>query len=126
MSKSTSRNLYLVSLAILIVGGILLAVSIPGGTTQETATGTYTTTIGKPGLFVFADILFVIGGIVGLVAWIGALVKMARLGQWVWFILLLVASGITMLIYIFAGPTTPPNARMNPAPYPQNPPYPQH
>jgi hypothetical protein len=32
------------------------------------------------------------------------------LGQWVWFILLIVFSGITMLVYIFAGPTQPANS----------------
>lgn len=124
MSKSTSRNLYLAAVAIEIIGVILFILSLRGGTATPTSTGT-SITPGSPLLFGFAIFLFFAGGIVSLVAWIGALIKMAKLGQWVWFILLLVASGITMLVYIFAGPTTPSSAKMNPAPYPPNPSYPQ-
>ena len=50
-------------------------------------------------------LLVALGNLLALVAWIGALVKTARLGRWGWFIFLLLFSAITMLIYIFAGPT---------------------
>ena len=79
MERKTSRNLYLIGLLLVIIASVLLAV---GG-------------IGA------------VGGILAIVAWIGALVKTARLSQWLWFILLIVFSGITMLVYIFAGPTKP-------------------
>ena len=55
-------------------------------------------------------LLLIVGGIFSLIAWIGALIKTAKLGQWLWFILLIVFSGITMLVYIFAGPTKPANS----------------
>jgi hypothetical protein len=47
-----------------------------------------------------------------VIAWIGALIKTAQLGQWLWFVLVLLLSGtvIMMLVYIFAGPTKPANS----------------
>ena len=66
-----------------------------------------TATPGNPALFGIALVLIFIGTIPMLIAWIGALVKMAQLRQWVWFVLLLIASGFTMLVYIFVGPQTP-------------------
>jgi uncharacterized protein (DUF486 family) len=54
-----------------------------------------------------AILLLIVGSVFALIAWIGALIKTAKLGQWLWFILLIVFSGITMLVYIFAGPTQP-------------------
>lgn len=111
MERKTSRNLYLVSLVLWIVGIILFAVAggIAAANSTVNADGTVNTAasagVGIPALI--AIILFIIAGILGLIAWIGALIKTAQLSQWVWFILLIVFSGITMLVYIFAGPTEP-------------------
>lgn len=52
-----------------------------------------------------AVILAVVGGIVFAVAWIGALVRTARLGRWGWFVLLLLFSVISVLIYLLWGLT---------------------
>jgi hypothetical protein len=107
MKKSLSRTLYLIGLGILILGMISLFVSIPGGTTTTNPYGGTTATPGNSALFGIALVLIFIGTLPMLIAWIGALVKMAHLRQWAWFVLLLVVSGITMLVYIFAGPETP-------------------
>jgi hypothetical protein len=108
MRKSTSRWLYLGGIVIAIIATILLVVSLQGSSTSTSASGTTTvTSIGNPGLLSVSVILYVISGIIAAVGWIGALVKTARLGRWGWFICLLLLSGITMLVYIFAGPTTP-------------------
>ncbi|HEX9133079.1 MAG TPA: hypothetical protein VF844_12370 [Ktedonobacteraceae bacterium] len=61
---------------------------------------------GNPALFWLAIGMYVVGGIIAFVGYIGAPIKMALLEQWLWFILLLVFSGITMLVYIFVGPET--------------------
>ncbi len=112
MERKTSRNLYLIALLLEIVGIILFVV----GTGAAVATANSDGTVSAAGgtsfgiLSIIATILLVVGSIFALIAWIGALVKTARLGQWVWFILLIVFSGITMLVYIFAGPTQPANA----------------
>ncbi|BCL83037.1 hypothetical protein ccbrp13_55020 [Ktedonobacteria bacterium brp13] len=60
-------------------------------------------------LTVIGGLLVFIGGILVLIAWIGALIKTAKLGRWGWFVCLIIFSGITLLIYIFWGPTTPKN-----------------
>jgi hypothetical protein len=111
MERKTSRNLYLIGLLLIIVATVLFVV---GGTAALAATttnpdGTVNTSAGAGlGIMVLiAIIVYVVGGILALIAWIGALIKTARLSQWLWFILLLVFSGITMLVYIFAGPTKP-------------------
>jgi len=109
MRKSLSRNLYLIGLVVVIVGVVLLVVSLAGSTTATNAYGTTTVTnIGNPALFGVGIILEIVGGIISFIGYIGALVRTAQLGRWGWFVCLLLLSGITMLIYIFAGPETPP------------------
>jgi hypothetical protein len=122
MRKSVSRNLYLLALVFAIVAIVLIVLSASGSTVNTIQNGSYSiptvTSIGNPGLF-FAGIgLAVVGGIFSLIAWIGALVRTAQLGRWGWFVCLIVLSGITMLIYIFAGPTTPANQPVYTGQYP--------
>ena len=81
-------------------------------------------------LFVTGIILVSLSAIPYLVAWIGALVNLARLQQWIWFVLLLIFQWITLLIYLIAGPTTPRFQQypqymppQQPQNYPQQPPY---
>ncbi|HEV2579359.1 MAG TPA: hypothetical protein VGT44_00790 [Ktedonobacteraceae bacterium] len=130
MRKALSRTLYLIGLVICIVGGILLGVSFAGSTTGiDPNTGATTiTSIGNPALFGIGIFLLVIGGILGFIAYVGALIKTAMLGRWGWFVCLLVISGITMLVYIFAGPETRPAAQVPmgypPQAYPPPPGYP--
>jgi hypothetical protein len=115
MSKALSRNLYLIALGVIIVAAILLIAGLAGSTTTTDANGyTRVTSIGNPALFGIAIFLFVVGGIVGFVAYIGALIKMATLGRWGWFVCLLLISGITMLVYMIAGPETRPYAQVPP------------
>ncbi|HEY7342028.1 MAG TPA: hypothetical protein VH591_14205 [Ktedonobacterales bacterium] len=112
MERSTSRNLYLIGLVLEIVGIILFIVGTTAAIATSDANGVPSdagaTSFGILGLI--AILVLAVGGVLALVAWIGALVKTAKLGQWLWFILLIVFSGITMLVYIFAGPTQPANS----------------
>lgn len=112
MKKSVSRVLYLLAL-LLGIGGIAIFVYGASGGDMNTLNALAT----SGHLFVAADmnnstltaigaLLVALGSLLALIAWIGALVKTARLGRWGWFVFLLIFSGITMLIYIFAGPTT--------------------
>ena len=105
MRKSLSRMLYLIGLVVVIVGGILEGVSLAGMHMDQT-TGAITGA--NSGLLIVAGLLLAVGGILAFVAWIGALVKTTQLGRWGWFVCLIIFSGITMLIYIFAGPETRP------------------
>jgi hypothetical protein len=111
MERKTSRNLYLAGLILAIIATVLLVVStvvLAAGSTVN-ADGTLNTTAGTGIgiLAIVASVVYIVAAVLLLVAWIGALIKSARLSQWMWFVLLLLFSGITMLVYIFAGPTEP-------------------
>lgn len=112
MKKSTSRTLYLLAILLHIVG---IAVFVYGAVGSNL--GDLNSLASSGHLFVSSDmsnplftaigaLVFALGGLLALIAWIGALIRTAQLGRWVWFVFLLLFSGITMLIYIFAGPTT--------------------
>lgn len=108
MRKSTSRTLYLLGVAVAIVATVLLIPSLAGSTTSTDAYGAvHVTSIGNPPLFAVSIALYCAAGILGFIAWIGALIRMAQFQEWTWFVLLIVLSGITMLVYIFAGPDQP-------------------
>ncbi len=114
MRKSVSRTLYLLAILCTIVAGVLVFLGLQGSTVNAIQTGTYSfsgtiTSIGNPTLFYAGIAVAGIGGLLSLIAWIGALIRTAQLGRWGWFVCLIIFSGITMLIYIFAGPTTPAN-----------------
>ena len=111
MSKVHSRILYLIGLGICLLATIPLIFGLIG----STFTTTYLpnggvvhemSAFGNPAMFWLAIGLYVVGGISAFAGYLGALIKMAQLEQWLWFILLLVFSGITMLVYIFVGPET--------------------
>ena len=112
MKKSVSRVLYLLALLLTIGGSVLFYFGAGGGNMN-----TFNALVASGHLFVAADmndarftglgaLLVALGTLLAVVAWLGALIKTARLGRWGWFLCLLLFSGLTMLIYIFAGPTT--------------------
>ncbi|HEX9067353.1 MAG TPA: hypothetical protein VF807_01195 [Ktedonobacterales bacterium] len=104
MQRATSRNLYLAGLVLAIIGGVVFVLSLSGASADAT---TGAVTGGNAILALVATVIFLVAGVLSAIGYIGALIKLAQLGQWVWFVLLLLFSGITMLIYIFAGPTQP-------------------
>lgn len=127
MKKSTSRNLYLLALLLDIVGVVLFVIGAVGSNLND-----LNTLAASGHLFVSADmsnpmftaigaLLVALGGLLFLIAWIGALIRTAQLGRWGWFVCLLVLSGITMLVYIFGGPTTSVNQPVGQFPYGQQP-----
>lgn len=109
MERKTSRNLYLIAILLEIVGAVLFAVGAGAAAATANSDGTLSATGGTSFgiLSIIALLVIVVGSVLALIAWIGALIKLAKLGQWVWFILMFLFSGITMLVYIFAGPTEP-------------------
>jgi hypothetical protein len=111
MSKGQSRVWFLVGVGIALLATVPLVFGLLGSTfsTVYPPSGGVVHELiafGNPALFWLAIGMYVVGGIVAFVGYLGALIKMAQLEQWIWFILLLVFSGITMLVYIFAGPET--------------------
>jgi hypothetical protein len=53
-------------------------------------------------------ILLVGGGILQLIAWILALVRSAKMGSWVWFVVVLLISQLGTLLYALFGPADRP------------------
>lgn len=93
MKKTLSLILYIVGVLLLIA-----AAKIPflyGGTAAP-----------------LAVILAVVGGIVFAVAWIGALIRTVQLGRWGWFVLLLLFSVVSLLVYLLWGSTPEKVARV--------------
>lgn len=50
-------------------------------------------------------VILLIGSLISLIAWIGALVRSAKMGSWGWFVVVLIFSGLGTLIYVLAGPS---------------------
>ena len=111
MSKRTIGIFFIISVLMDLVGVGLIIGGLVGSTYTTTQNGYSTnaqvTSFGNLPLFVTGVILVSLSAIPYLVAWIGALVNLARLQQWVWFVLMLIFQWITLLIYLIAGPTTP-------------------
>ncbi|HEX7737280.1 MAG TPA: hypothetical protein VF458_20710 [Ktedonobacteraceae bacterium] len=113
MSKSLCRLFYLFGILALLIGGLLLTQGyagrppLPGGVFLP---GSILRTV--RGITILTGlIVLALASLSGLASWLGALVRTAHLRRWGWFISLLVFTGIALLLYVFAGPTTPPPAR---------------
>jgi hypothetical protein len=125
MSKRTIGIFFIINVIMALVGVGLIVAGLIGSTYTTTGNG-YTTTgqIGNVPLFVTGVVIASLSGIPYLIAWIGALINLARLQQWVWFIVVLIFHWIALLVYLIAGPTTPPGVPqyaqyMPPQGYPQ-------
>ncbi len=130
MSKRTIGIFFIISILMDLIGVGLIIAGFAGSTYTTTNNGNTTnaqlTSMGHPALFAIGVILAVLSSIPFLIAWIGALINLARIQEWVWFILMIFFSWITLLIYLIAGPTTrraPQYAPYMPPQQPQN--YPQ-
>jgi hypothetical protein len=130
MRKSVSRTLYLLAILCAIAAVVLIFLGLQGSTVVTSQTNysvsATVTSIGHPALFFAGVAAAILGGILAFISWIGALVMTAKLGRWGWFVCLLLLSGITLLIYIFAGPTTSANQPVYAGQYPPQPYPPQY
>jgi hypothetical protein len=111
MSKRTIGIFFIISIIMDLVGAGLIIGGLVGSTYTTTNNGYSTnvqpTSIGNTPLFVAGIVIVSLSAIPYLIAWIGALINLARLQEWVWFVLMLIFQWITLLVYLFAGPTTP-------------------
>lgn len=108
MRKKTIGILFILSVILLLVAiGLVVAGLIGSTSVYDPYTGNNNiTSIGHPALLIAGIILYALAFVPFVVAWIGALVNLARLQQWVWFVLMFVFSGICLIVYLFAGPET--------------------
>jgi hypothetical protein len=112
MSKRTIGIFFIVSVIMDLIGAGLIVGGLVGSTYTTTNNGYSTTaqitSFGNLPLFIVGVIILSLSAIPFLVAWIGALINLARLQQWVWFVLMLIFNWITLIVYLIAGPTTKP------------------
>jgi drug/metabolite transporter (DMT)-like permease len=109
MRRSLVRRFYWSGLALIVVGVGVLLLSLAGGvTTTVNNLGQSTSTPNNTPLFIVGVAIASLGALAVGVAWIGALIRTAQLGQWAWFVLLLVFQGVMLLVYVIAGPDQPP------------------
>jgi hypothetical protein len=130
MSKRTIGIFFIISVLMDVIGVGFIIGGVIGSTYNTTYYGNTTnaqvTSMGHPALFAIGLILVLLSSIPFLIAWIGALINLARLQEWVWLVLMIIFSWITMIIYLIAGPTTRRAPQYAPyMPPQQQPPYPQ-
>jgi hypothetical protein len=105
LSKRTILYLMLGSIVLFILGIVLSVIAVGGATTD--ATGAVTGASTSASIFALVALgSYIIGGILALIGWIGALIKTATIGAWGWFVVVLILSGLGALIYGIAGPET--------------------
>src|SRR5260370_38431889 len=103
MSKRTIGILFILTVIMAIVGVGLIVAGVVGSTFTTTGNG-YSTTghFGNLTLFIIGVILASLPGIPYLIAWISALVNLARFQQWVWFVLVFIFLRFLSSIYLCA------------------------
>jgi hypothetical protein len=104
MSKATVRTVFVMGLVLWVVGAVLAALTMHDGQTPSSA-------VYSAGLALVA-----IGALIEVVSWFLALISVAILGRWGWFVGLLILGLvglllIVMAIYSFIGPTQSRAAR---------------
>jgi hypothetical protein len=129
MRKKTI-NIFIIISVVLFVAGISLIIAGNIGSTTVYNPSTNendVTSIGNPALTFFGSIFFTLSWVPFTVAWIGALISLARLQEWAWFVCMLIFGGFCLIVYLFAGPETPKVAQYPQYPQYQQPPqYPQN
>ncbi|HEY7347920.1 MAG TPA: hypothetical protein VH599_06330 [Ktedonobacterales bacterium] len=120
MRKKTIMWLVLTALVLTIIGIALFVPSIATVTSHCTPEQINTNTCsvslqgGQATGVVIGSILLLASGIIWLVAWIGALIRSAKMQTWVWFVIVLLFSGLGTLIYALFGPKDRPAPTMYP------------
>ncbi|HEX8730113.1 MAG TPA: hypothetical protein VF739_15890 [Ktedonobacterales bacterium] len=97
MRKSTILVFWVGGLLFTVIGAILL-IQTPLQEIEAPASLTLQSPLMIP---VF---LLLIAGVSNLIAWIGALILLIRLGAWGWVVAIIVLSGIGMLAFLVFGP----------------------
>jgi len=106
MDKSVSRWLYIFGFIIMLIGGGFLVYAFSSGPFPAQNT-VITTQVNHPFWAMIGSIIALVGYLLGLVAWIGAVARTAQLSRWIWFVCLIILPFLGMLCYIFFGPRSP-------------------
>lgn len=108
MNKKLIRGFYLVGLALGLVAAPLIVFSFMGSTFSQQIVAGHSTLvqIGHLPLFILGVVIAVLASALIVIAWLGALYRVAQLQRWGWFIGLLVFAGVGLLAYVIADPET--------------------
>lgn len=114
MSKRAILWLTLIGIALAIIGAILAVpvaasavqhctqAQINAGTCQPNVPSNEALRVGS------GVILFLLAAILHLIAWIGSLVRSARMGSWAWFVVVLLLNEVGLLLYALFAPRDRP------------------
>jgi hypothetical protein len=111
--------LYIPGIVLMIQGYMVLF-----QTSTQMAYSTSVTTNFSNGLGAFTSFLMggalmvIVGGVVLLVARIGALMELGKAQDWVWFVLMIIFGWIVLLVYLIAVPKPKPAPQYVASPYP--------
>lgn len=114
MRKRTILWLDVIALLLAIIGAVVLIPTVLSAaqtcTQAQIDAGTCTPNVsaGVGAGIVICVILFIVAGILGTIAWIGALIRTAKMQTWGWFVVVLIFHGLGTLIYAIAGPSDQP------------------
>jgi hypothetical protein len=114
MRKRTILWLVVSAIVLAIIGAVIFAPSIGSAashcTQQQLNTNTCSITLqgAQAAGVTIGAILWLVSAVLWLIAWIGALVRSARMGSWGWFVIVLIFSGLGTLIYALFGPSDRP------------------
>lgn len=99
--------------ALLVLAFVFAVTHTPPGSVNGSVSSTFA------GLFGGGIVLIGIGGIVDLVARVGALIEMAKAQKWVWFVLTILFGWLVLITYLIAVKPEPDAVSQ----YPVHPPY---
>lgn len=88
--------LFWVAGVVLTVVGLILALQIPPAEWQAAPS------LQSP--IMIPVVLLIIASVANLIAWIGALVLAGRIGEWIWFIGMLIFGTLGLLVFLVFGP----------------------
>lgn len=117
MSKKTILWLALISDILVVIGLVVYLPSVFSAvqsaqscSAEQLSAGTCTPNVAASvgAGFLIGILLFILAGIPGLIAWIGALIRSAKMQTWGWFVVVLIIGGLGTLIYALAGPPDRP------------------
>ncbi|HEY7342643.1 MAG TPA: hypothetical protein VH591_17340 [Ktedonobacterales bacterium] len=124
MAIENIRKYFLISLALAALDGCVLGIAIASSAGPD-ASGFSTGGAASinPVALIFGVLLFLASVVLELISWVGSLVRSGQLGQWGWFICMLLpfVNSFAFLLYVIIGPTpiAPMQPLKQPLPYQQ-------
>lgn len=107
MRKKTIAIFFIIGLVVAVIGLVLYITGIASAVNSATvnADGSVSgVSAGLVGTALLGFGIMLVGALINLPAWIGALIATGKQGRWGWFVVVLILNGLGELIYLIAGP----------------------